>query len=160
MKQEEPDDCLDGNAVHIVRWPGIEEWFKVLFAHHGQPIAEPPESWATAAFNDPIDYSWKASERQMGRAMSRNCRGRPTRAGSAAGPSFCGLAGAGLVEAKASKGMTGDPWAPVHVSETKALTLGERGWTYKLICELHFSGTWGRPLLAEPGGTKGRPTCC
>lgn len=70
VEREEPDNGLDGNAVHIVRWPGIQEWFKVLFAHHGQPIAEPPESWATAAFNDPIDYSWKASEPQMGRAMS------------------------------------------------------------------------------------------
>lgn len=28
------------------------------------------------------------------------------------------------VESKASKGMTGDPWAPVRVAETKALTLG------------------------------------
>lgn len=70
LKREEPDNGLDGNAVHIVRWPGIQEWFKVLFAHHGQPIAEPRESWATAAFNDPIDYSWKASEPQIGRAMS------------------------------------------------------------------------------------------
>ena len=46
LKQEDPDDSLDGNALHLIGWPGIEEWFKVLFAHHGQPIAAPPESAA------------------------------------------------------------------------------------------------------------------
>lgn len=33
---------------------------------------------------------------------------------------------AARVESKASKGMTGDPWAPVHVAEIEALTLGEQ----------------------------------
>lgn len=69
LAQEEPDGCLDGAALHMMRWSRLDEWFKVLFAHHGQPIAKPQESWATGAFNDPADYSWKASERQMGRAL-------------------------------------------------------------------------------------------
>lgn len=59
--------------------------------------------------------------------------------------------GSARVDAKELKGMTDDPWAPTHVAETKALTLGERDWTYKLICELCLSGTWKPPLLAQPG---------
>lgn len=58
---------------------------------------------------------------------------------------------AARVDAKALKGMTDDPWAPIHFAETKALTLGERDWTYRLICELYFGNTWRRPLLAQPG---------
>lgn len=59
--------------------------------------------------------------------------------------------GAARVDARELKGMTGDPWAPIHVAETKALTLGERDWTYKLIFDLCFSGIWAPPLLAQPG---------
>lgn len=64
---------------------------------------------------------------------------------------FRATSSAARVDARASKGMTGDPWAPIHVAETKALTLGERDWTYKLICELYYGDSWKRPLLAEPG---------
>src|SRR5690606_15131308 len=62
---------------------------------------------------------------------------------------------AARIDAKALKGMTGDPWAPIHIAEVKALTLGERDWTYKLICELYFGDAWARPPLAQPGPDEG-----
>ena len=54
------------------------------------------------------------------------------------------------VNAKASKGMTGDPWAPVHRTELKTLTLGDRDWTYRLLDEIFYSGDWHVPELARP----------
>lgn len=69
LQQEDPDDCLDGHAATLVGWPGIEVWFRVLFAHHGQPVPAPPESWAKDAFADHGPYRWKQAERQMGKAL-------------------------------------------------------------------------------------------
>lgn len=61
---------------------------------------------------------------------------------------------AARVAAKEAKGNTGDPWAPIHVAEGKALTLGEGGdWTSKLLVALLFKGDgreWSVPLLARP----------
>ncbi|KPQ08605.1 MAG: subtype I-E CRISPR-associated protein Cse1 [Rhodobacteraceae bacterium HLUCCA12] len=51
--------------------------------------------------------------------------------------------------AKEAKGMTRDPWAPVHLGEAKTLTLGERDWTYGLLTELFYSGKWQMPPLAK-----------
>ncbi|MBS9478975.1 hypothetical protein [Ancylobacter radicis] len=54
---------------------------------------------------------------------------------------------------KESKGKTGDPWAPLHVAEGKALTLGERDWTCDMLVTLLFKGDgreWKVPLLARP----------
>ena len=54
------------------------------------------------------------------------------------------------IDAKAFKGITGDPWTPVH-TDGKSLTLGEKGdFDYRLLCGLLFSGDWKRPLLACP----------
>lgn len=54
------------------------------------------------------------------------------------------------IDARESKGNTGDPWAPIHIGENKALTLGERDWTYRLICELIHGDEWRAPDLARP----------
>ena len=56
------------------------------------------------------------------------------------------------IDAKALKGMVGDPWAPVHKTEGKSLTLGGGDFDYKRLCELMFSGEWAIPLLAQHGG--------
>ncbi len=56
---------------------------------------------------------------------------------------------AARIDAKEAKGMTGDPWAPIHIAEAKALTLGERDWTYRLICDLFYGGDWAVPELAK-----------
>ena len=56
------------------------------------------------------------------------------------------------IDAKALKGMVGDPWAPVHKTEGKSLTLGGGDFDYKRLCELMFSGDWAVPLLAQHGG--------
>ena len=58
--------------------------------------------------------------------------------------------GSARVDAKALKGNTGDPWAPVHLSDHKNLTIGSRDFDYKLLCDLLFSGNWEVPLLARP----------
>ena len=58
---------------------------------------------------------------------------------------------AARIDAKAFKGNTGDPWAPVH-SDGKSLTLGDGGdFDYRLLCDLLIFRDWKRPLLACPG---------
>ena len=58
---------------------------------------------------------------------------------------------AARIDAKAFKGNTGDPWAPVH-SDGKSLTLGDGGdFDYRLLCKLLIFRDWKRPLLACPG---------
>ena len=47
------------------------------------------------------------------------------------------------------QGNTGDPWAPVHREEGKALTLGGKEFDYPLLCEILFSGAWELPLLCR-----------
>jgi CRISPR system Cascade subunit CasA len=54
---------------------------------------------------------------------------------------------AARIAAKEAKGMTQDPWAPVHLGESKTLTLGERDWTYGLLNDLFYSGQWQIPPL-------------
>ena len=58
---------------------------------------------------------------------------------------------AARIEAKAFNGYVGDPWAPVHKTEGKSLTLGSGDFDYKRLCELMFSPDWEVPLLAKYG---------
>ena len=53
------------------------------------------------------------------------------------------------IQAKAYKGNVGDPWAPVHLGEEKALTLSGGDFDYARLCELLFSGDWEVPRLAS-----------
>lgn len=69
LEMGEPESTLAGHAVHLGNWPAIEQWFPVLFAHHGKPVPPPEEIWARAAFQDSGGYSWKLAEKQMGEAM-------------------------------------------------------------------------------------------
>lgn len=57
---------------------------------------------------------------------------------------------AARVAGKEAKGNTADPWAPVHITEGKSLTLGDQDWTAKLLVDLLFSGKpeWATPPLA------------
>ena len=54
-------------------------------------------------------------------------------------------------DAKAFKGNLGDPWAPVHKTEGKSLTLSGGDFDYTRLCELLFSGNWEVPRLAVHG---------
>ncbi len=63
-----------------------------------------------------------------------------------------GTSKAARIAAKEAKGMTGDPWAPIHLSENKTLTLGEQDWSYKLLNRLLYGGEWKVPELATPSG--------
>lgn len=60
-----------------------------------------------------------------------------------------GRSGSGRVDAKMYKGNVGDPWAPVHRTEVKTLTLSGHDFDYTQLCELMFSGDWEVPLLAQ-----------
>ena len=53
------------------------------------------------------------------------------------------------VDAKAFKGSVGDPWAPVHKTEGKALTLSGGDFDYRRLWSLLFSGEWRVPPLAQ-----------
>lgn len=57
--------------------------------------------------------------------------------------------GSPRIDAKVLKGNIGDPWAPVHVTERKSLTLGGGFFDYKRLTELMFGGDWKVPALAE-----------
>ena len=54
------------------------------------------------------------------------------------------------IDARPFKGALGDPWAPVHTTEQKALTLGEKDFGCRLVCDLLY-GDWDWPLRGEPG---------
>ena len=54
--------------------------------------------------------------------------------------------------AKPYRGAVGDPWAPVHATEGKSLTATVRGFDYRLLCDLLYSGDWAMPDLAVAGG--------
>ncbi|MCE2523976.1 MAG: hypothetical protein J4F49_12300 [Rhodobacteraceae bacterium] len=54
------------------------------------------------------------------------------------------------INAKAFKGVLGDPWAPIHRVESKALSLGARDFDYRTIRDLLY-GDWAIPLLAKQG---------
>jgi CRISPR system Cascade subunit CasA len=59
---------------------------------------------------------------------------------------------AARIDAKAFKGVTGDPWAPVTTEDPpKSLTLGDGSFSYKRLCDLAFSAEWRLPPLAIPG---------
>jgi len=54
------------------------------------------------------------------------------------------------IAGKDAKGVTGDPWAPVSIKESKGLTLGEGGgWSYRTVRRLLQSGEWLLAPLAE-----------
>lgn len=59
---------------------------------------------------------------------------------------------AARIDAKAFKGVTGDPWAPISTEDPpKSLTLGEGDFTYKRLFDLAFSSEWRLPPLARLG---------
>jgi CRISPR system Cascade subunit CasA len=61
-----------------------------------------------------------------------------------------GTSKATRIDGKPFKGALGDPYAPIHKSESKALTLGEGDFDYARLTDLLFSGDWELPLLARP----------
>ena len=58
---------------------------------------------------------------------------------------------AARIAGKEAKGNLGDPWAPVHLSEAKSLTLSDQDWTHELLFRLLFKSPpeWAVPPLAE-----------
>ena len=60
------------------------------------------------------------------------------------------------IDAKQFKGVVGDPWAPIHRTEEKSLTLSGGDFDYRRLCALLFSGDWKVPPLAQENasGTK------
>ena len=62
-----------------------------------------------------------------------------------------GLSKTTRIDAKSFKGNIGDPWAPVHKTDGKSLTIGEDGvFNYRKMTEIMLSGNWCLPLLAQP----------
>ncbi len=58
-------------------------------------------------------------------------------------------------DAKQFKGAVGDPWAPVHKTEGKSLTLSGGDFDYRRLCALLFSGDWQVPPLAREEASGG-----
>lgn len=54
------------------------------------------------------------------------------------------------IAGKEAKGNLGDPWAAVHLSEGKSLTLGDQDWTHELLFRLLYKKPpeWAVPALA------------
>ena len=57
------------------------------------------------------------------------------------------------IEAREFKGVLFEPWGPVHKTENKLLTLGERDIDYRLLCQVLFSGDWAVPRMARNAET-------
>ena len=51
------------------------------------------------------------------------------------------------IEAKAMKGVVGDPWTPVSRKDNKSLTLAKDGFTYKRVAE--YLNEWEPPALLK-----------
>ena len=62
-------DALAGAVCHFAHWPGLTEWFAVIFAHHGRPVPEPVVGVAQQAFPVLPFYDWQQEERIMGQAL-------------------------------------------------------------------------------------------
>ena len=62
----------------------------------------------------------------------------------------CANAAEPRTSAKAFHGNVGDPWTPVERKAGKSLTISRRGFDYKRVCELLYSGNWTTPLMANP----------
>ena len=58
---------------------------------------------------------------------------------------------ASRIDARVYRGVVGDPWAPVHRTEGKSLTLGGGDFDYKRLAALMFGGEWQVPQLAGLG---------
>ena len=56
---------------------------------------------------------------------------------------------AARIDAKALNGRTGDPWTPINLKESKALTMATGGFTYKRVVEYLTSGNWKQPVLLD-----------
>lgn len=63
------------------------------------------------------------------------------------------------IEAKQLNGQTGDPWTPININDSKALTLTGKGFDYKLASELVFgTGNYRQTItqsIHEEDGTEG-----
>jgi len=61
-----------------------------------------------------------------------------------------GTSEATRIDAKQFNGALDDPWAPVHKTENKSLTLSGGEFDYRRLTDLLFSGNWVTPILAQP----------
>ncbi|MCY4148118.1 MAG: CRISPR-associated protein Cse1 [Gammaproteobacteria bacterium] len=57
------------------------------------------------------------------------------------------------IEARAHKGVLYEPWGPVHKTDNKLFTLGERDIDYRMLCRILYSGDWEPPLLSQKAET-------
>lgn len=62
----------------------------------------------------------------------------------------CANAEVPRTNAKAFHGNVGDPWTPIDRKAGKSLTISHRGFDYKRLCDLLYSGNWDIPVLARP----------
>lgn len=69
LSRGEAETALAGNAPLIGRWPEIQDWFHVLFAHHGRPVPIPDPTWGQDAFAPCQGYDPAAQEIVMGQAL-------------------------------------------------------------------------------------------
>lgn len=58
---------------------------------------------------------------------------------------------ASRIAGKEAKGNVSDPWAPVHITQGKSLTLGDQDWSHELLFRLMFKTPpeWVVPPLAQ-----------
>ena len=61
-----------------------------------------------------------------------------------------GTSKAARIDAKAFKGVLGDPYAPVHKTEGTSLTLNDGDFDFRRVNDLLLSGEWRLPVLTRP----------
>lgn len=57
--------------------------------------------------------------------------------------------GTRILSSEDINGVIGDPWTPIDKGNAKALTLGERGFSYRKLHEILFTGDYERPLALK-----------
>ena len=64
---------------------------------------------------------------------------------------------AARIDAKALKGITGDPWTPINAKDGKSLTLAAGGFTYRRTADYLASSDWRLPPLFWPTDAERSP---
>ena len=64
---------------------------------------------------------------------------------------------AARIDAKALKGVTGDPWTPINTKDGKSLTLAAGGFTYRRTADYMESSDWQPPPLFRPTDAERSP---
>jgi len=115
------------------------------------PLGYPVSGGVALTWTAPWPVGGQLSLSQLDILFIEACRRLRLTQDAGALTALTGTSNAERIGAKQLNGMVGDPWAPIHTTESKSLTIGDEGeFNYRRIVEL-LSPEWELPLLAQLG---------